>query len=70
MEGQPMRETYIRDNGQPNDMTDFSTVQYWWQKDASGEGSEVVYWAIRRYLFCAFGLKRIDFEDDELRIAT
>ncbi|KAG8528974.1 uncharacterized protein KY384_006663 [Bacidia gigantensis] len=70
IEDQPIREKYLGRDGQPNDMTDFSTAQHWWQNYALGEGGPEFYEAIRRCLFCAFGPKSTDLEDDELRSAV
>lgn len=69
IEDQPIRSKYLGPDGQPNDMTDFCTAQHWLQHDALGEGGPDFYEAIRRCLFCAFGPKSTDLEDDELRSA-
>lgn len=70
IEDQPIRSTYLGPDGQPNDMTDFCTAQHWLQHDALGEGGPEYAEAIRRCLFCAFGPKSTDLEDDELRAAV
>lgn len=69
IEDQPTRSKYLGPDGQPNDMTDFCTAQHWLQHDALGEGGPEYAEAIRRCLFCAFGPKSTDLEDDELRAA-
>lgn len=69
IEDQPIRSKYLGPDGQPNDMTDFCTAQHWLQHDALGEGGPDFFEAIRRCLFCAFGPKSTDLEDDELRSA-
>ena len=69
IEDQPIRSNYLGPDGQPNDMTDFCTAQHWLQHDALGEGGPDYAEAIRRCLFCAFGPRSTDLEDDELRAA-
>ena len=69
IEDQPIRSKYLGPDGQPNDMTDFCTAQHWWQHDALGEGGPEYAEVIRRCLFCAFGPKSTNLEDDELRAA-
>lgn len=69
IEDQPIRSKYLGPDGQPNDMTDFCTAQHWLQHDALGEGGPEYFEAIRRCLFCAFGPKSTNLEDDELRAA-
>lgn len=69
IEDQPIRLKYLGPDGQPNDMTDFCTAQHWLQHDALGEAGPEYAEAIRRCLFCAFGPKSTDLEDDELRAA-
>lgn len=69
IEDQPIRSKYLGPDGRPNDMTDFCTAQHWLQHDALGEGGPEYSEAIRRCLFCAFGPKSTDLEDDELRSA-
>ena len=68
IEDQSIRSKYLCD-GQPNDMTDFCTAKYWLESDTLGEGGPDYAEAIRRCLFCAFGPKSTDLEDDELRAA-
>lgn len=68
IEDQSIRSKYLCD-GRPNDMTDFCTAKYWLESDALGEGGPDYAEAIRRCLFCAFGRKSTDLEDDELRAA-
>ena len=69
IEDQPIRSKYMSPDGQPNDMTDFCTAQHWLQHDALGEGGPEFSEAIRRCLFCAFGPRSTDLEDDQLRAA-
>lgn len=69
IEDQPIRAKYLGPDGEPNDMTDFCTAQNWWLNDALGEGGPELYEAIRRCLFCAFGPRSTDLEDDDLRAA-
>lgn len=68
IQDQSVRSEYLT-NGQPNDMTDFCTAHHWWQHDALGEGGLEYCEAIRRCLFCAFGPRSTDLDDDELRAA-
>ena len=69
IEDQPIRSKYMSPDGQPNDMTDFCTAQHWLENDALGEGGPEYSEAIRRCLFCAFGPRSTDLENDELRAA-
>ncbi|CAD6579310.1 MAG: hypothetical protein ASARMPREDX12_009125 [Alectoria sarmentosa] len=69
IEDQPIRSRYLGPDGRPNDMTDFCAAQHWLQHDALGEGGPEYSEAVRRCLFCAFGPKSTDLEDDELRSA-
>ena len=63
-----VRSKYLCD-GQPNERTDFCTAKYWRKRDTLGEGGPDYAEATRRRLFCAFGPKSTDLEDEKLRAA-
>ena len=59
-----LRSMYLWD-GQPNDRTDFSNAKYGLKLDTLEEGGPDYAEATRRYLFCAFGPKHTDLEDQK-----
>ena len=63
-----VRSKYLCD-GQPNDRTVFCITKYWLKRDTLGEGGPNYADATRRCLFCAFGPKSTDLEDEKLRAA-
>ena len=63
LEDNPARESYMGNDGKPNDWTDFATARHW-QKSALGEIGPDYAEAVRKCIFCAFPLPYNDLSDD------